>query len=893
MSQPKTVYRKDYQAPAYWIDSVELLFDLHQDHTEVTSTLTFRKNTDVSDTTLTLFGVDLELKSIELDQSPLPAAQYSIESEKLKLQELPASGQLKIVTHIKPHENTSLEGLYVSNDMYCTQCEAEGFRKITYYPDRPDVMAAFRVKIIADQDQYPVLLSNGNRMAEGQLDNGRHWVEWEDPFKKPSYLFALVAGDLVCVEDTFTTMSGREVALQIFVEAHDKDKVDFAMASLKASMTWDEQTYGREYDLDIYMIVAVSHFNMGAMENKGLNIFNTSCVLAHPKTTTDAGFERVEAVIAHEYFHNWSGNRVTCRDWFQLSLKEGFTVFRDQSFSADLRSAAIKRVEDVNYFRTHQYAEDAGPMAHPVRPDSYIEINNFYTLTVYEKGAEVVRMLRNLLGETGFRQGSDLYFERFDGQAVTCDDFVQAMFEANPNAMDDAEQVAFKRWYSQAGTPEVSVETQYDQSTQSLSITLSQDITENPNVSLNEPVLIPVRLGLLDTSGKVMTFDFPAKSLQAVAEVVLPFTQQQQTFELTGVQEVPVVSWLRGFSAPIKLQVNRSKADWAFLMAHDTDSFARWEAANQLYVTELMEHVERIHVECINAESNAQPSALAFSGDLMKAYEKVLLQDFDDLAEKAQMLALPSETYLAGLKTPVLIDEIVLVRNQLMKTLAETFESQWLALYNACQSSEAYQPSTEQIAQRSLKNTALKFLSLTGSKEALSLCLDQFNKADNMTDQRAALTCLVHSEWAEKDEVIESFYQQWQHEALVVDQWLMVQATNPEGDALQAVKQLLAHPAFDMKSPNKVRSLIGAFAGSNLKHFHRPDGAGYEFLADRILELNKLNPSIAARLVTPLTRWKRQTEDRQALMKQQLERIAATEGLSPDVFEIVSKSLKA
>lgn len=879
-NQPKTIRLADYKAPNYLIETTDLHFDLHDSHTLVTADIRFYINANVPDAKgkpLELVGVELELLSLALDGQPLAESAYSIDGETLTVTAVPEQFVLQVKTRIKPQENTSLEGLYVSKGMYCTQCEAEGFRKITYYLDRPDVMAKFTTTVVADESKFPVLLSNGNPVDQGRDQNtGRHWVTWQDPFKKPSYLFALVAGDLALQEDSFTTCSGRNIKLQIFVEPHDLEKVDHAMDSLKRAMKWDEEVYGREYDLDIYMIVAVSHFNMGAMENKGLNIFNTSCVLANEKTTTDAGFTRVEAVIAHEYFHNWSGNRVTCRDWFQLSLKEGFTVFRDQSFSADMGSPTVRRVEDVSMLRTAQFAEDAGPMAHPVRPDSYIEINNFYTLTVYEKGSEVVRMIYNLLGPELFRKGSDLYFERHDGQAVTCDDFVAAMEDAS--GIDLAQ---FKLWYSQAGTPEITAGNHYDAEAQTYSLTLKQAIPKTPGQDSKQPMHIPVKVGLLDAQGQDMPLRLSSGEVAAGDSLVLNLRQSEQTFEFTGVKEKPVPSLLRGFSAPVKLYQTLSEDELAHLMANDSDGFNRWSAGQQLAVNVIQ--------QVMSAQDEGRPPEV--SERFISAIGSLLGDDSLDKAMVAQMLVLPSEAYLGELQQPIRVQAIHKAREAVKQVLAERLLAQFQSVYDQIPLTEQYEYTSLAVAQRALKNTCLAYLMTDPTAQAVDLCMQHYEQAGNMTDQLAAFRTLVHSTAAVKSDVINRFYLQWQKESLVVDQWFSVQASSPQKDALQQVEALLQHPAFELTNPNKVRALIGGFCNNNPINFHREDGKGYAFLADRIIELNAVNPQVASRLSGIMSRWRKYEPVLADQMQTQLKRIMAEPSLSPDVYEIVSKSL--
>ncbi|MGI9323037.1 MAG: aminopeptidase N, partial [Pseudomonadales bacterium] len=776
------------------------------------------------------------------------------------------------------------------------QCEAEGFRNITWYLDRPDVMSRFTTTVVADRKTCPVLLSNGNAVEQGE-EGGRHWVTWEDPHRKPAYLFALVAGDLEDTEDEFTTMSGRKVVLRIFTEAHNIDKVDYAMASLKNAMRWDEETYGREYDLDIFMIVAVESFNMGAMENKGLNIFNTSCVLARPDTTTDAGYQRVEAVVAHEYFHNWSGNRVTCRDWFQLSLKEGFTVLRDQQFSAAMGSPTVCRVKDVATLRSIQFPEDAGPMAHPVRPDSYIEINNFYTPTVYEKGAEVVRMLCTLLGAERFRKGTDLYFDRHDGQAVTTDDFVQALEDAN-----DIDLAQFRVWYRQAGTPVLQARGSYDEAERSFALDIEQSCPPTPGQKKKEAYRLPIALGLLDKDGEDIRFATDELAVTSVDEsatsysAVLDLTEPKQRFLFKDIAAEPIPSLLRGFSAPVNLDYDYSRAQLTFLMSHDTDGFNRWEAGQRLAAQVILELVGQIEA------GNATGSAMKVDDHLIQAFEANLQQALErnddaslDKAMIALTLTLPSETWLAELTKVANVDAIHQAREGVRTSVAKKLSGLLLSIYKLNCSSEPYQPDARQIAQRSLKNTALSYLMQPDDTEMLPLCIEQFESATNMTDTGAALRALVDSSAdsaeAPRDKALTDFYNRWTDDALVLDQWFAIQASSHQYGRVERVQALLQHEAFDMKVPNRLRSLVVSFAMQNNVNFHRPDGAGYKFLADQVIALNSINPLVAARILTPLTRWRKYDAKRQELMQEELSRILATEALSKDVFEVAAKSL--
>jgi len=886
-TQPKTIFLKDYQVPDFLIARTDLHFDLFEDHSRVKAELSIRRNPQSlqPNAPLVLHGVELKLLSIAVDGQLLVESDYSVDSESLTIAVVGDSFTLSTEVEINPQDNTSLEGLYKSRTMFCTQCEAEGFRKITYYLDRPDVMSEFTTTVTADKATYPVLLSNGNPIERKDLDNGRHLATWHDPFMKPAYLFALVAGTLESVNDSFTTMSGREIALQIFVEAKDLDKCDHAMVSLKNSMKWDEEVYGREYDLDIFMIVAVDDFNMGAMENKGLNIFNTSCVLANPNTTTDMGFQRVEAVVAHEYFHNWSGNRVTCRDWFQLSLKEGFTVFRDSEFSSDMNSRTVKRVEDVSFLRTLQFAEDAGPMAHPVRPASFIEISNFYTLTVYEKGCEVVRMIHTLLGKHDFRKGSDLYFERHDGEASTIEHFISAMEDASGRDLTQ-----FTRWYSQAGTPVLSVSDAYDESNREYSLTFSQSCPTTPEATTEEkqPFVIPVALGLLGDAGNLAIKQKGAELNAESADnthAVLELTEARQTFTFTDVPEKPTPALLRGFSAPVKLNFEYSRDQLMALMSREDDGFCRWDASQQLAVQVLHDVMGAYRT------GNETP---AIDKRLIEAYRSVLADESLDKAMVALMLTLPTEAYLSEISEQIDVEAIHFARQYVKKQVVQALANEFIRAYKANVSEGAFSPAASEVAQRSLKNVALSYISALETQPAIGLCVAQFKAHNNMTDVASAQAALVNTAAAstQAKACLAEFFDKWQGEALVVNQWLMVQATCSLPGGLDRVKALMKHPAFDIKNPNKARSVIAAFASNNPINFHLADGSGYDFLAEQIIVLNALNPSMAARLLTPLTKWRKYDSGRQVLMQAALERILDTPELSKDVFEVVSKSLK-
>jgi aminopeptidase N len=861
---PKTIYRKEYTAPKFTISDVDLTFAIYDGYTLVSSKLRLQRQVK-DEAPWILDGENLEIECIEIDGAPLQPNEYSYDGNQLTLPSIGDSCQLFTRVRIFPETNTALEGLYRSRTIYCTQCEAEGFRKITFFLDRPDVLAIFTVTIEAGKQTCPVLLSNGNSVSQEDLPEGRHRSSWHDPWPKPCYLFALVAGELECVSDKFTTVAGREVALNIFVEAKDVHYCDHAMDSLKRSMQWDEEVYGLEYDLDLFNIVAVDDFNMGAMENKGLNIFNTSCVLASPDITTDAGYLRIESIVAHEYFHNFSGNRVTCRDWFQLSLKEGFTVFRDSQFSADMNSPGVKRVEDVSFLRTHQFAEDAGPMAHPVRPDSFIEISNFYTLTVYEKGAEVVRMLHTLLGHELFTAGAKLYFERHDGQAVTCDEFVSAMEQVS-----DRDLTQFRRWYEQSGTPELVIEDQYDPMAKQVTLTVTQNNGSGPDGSRKPPLHLPLAIGLV-VNGQSHIFE------EGSSTRLLELREVSQTFQINNVQDKPAASLLRGFSAPVRLRSADDDDTLAALISNDRDEFVKWDA------------MQRYSSRVIEAQMRGDPVSDAF----VSAYRKAMSSDTDD-AMKALLLLLPSEESLADRQAQqgsVDVFQIREAREHVRKILAIEFEGQWTDWFNSYAISEAYQPNGWQIGKRALRHLSLDYLGY-GQPEALEWAEAMLCSADNLSDRLAALRVLVNADnESVRSAALEDFYQKWQHEALIINQWFTLQAIRPSPDTVEAVLQLQNHGAFDWRNPNKIRALVGAFASANPTAFHRQDGGGYALLGDAIARVQSANPQIAARLCTPLTRFRRYAHGVDA-MQQQLERIASLDDLSRDVYEVVSKALE-
>ncbi len=879
-SQPQAIRLKDYRAPDFLIDETHLRFELFEEGARVTSRLKMRRNPESKPfrNLLELDGQDLQLEHLVLDGKELEESEYRLTTEKLVLERLPAKFELQVVTWILPQENTCLEGLYRSHKMFCTQCEAEGFRRITYYLDRPDVMSKFTTTIEADKKAFPVLLSNGNPTDSGDL-GPRHWATWEDPFKKPCYLFALVAGDLEFVESHYRTMSGRNVQLRIYLEPQDLEKCDHAMQSLKKSMAWDEQVYGREYDLDIFNIVAVSDFNMGAMENKGLNIFNSSCVLANSLTATDNAFQRVEAIVAHEYFHNWSGNRVTCRDWFQLSLKEGFTVFRDAEFSADMHSRAVKRIEDATVMRTAQFAEDAGPMSHPVRPETYIEISNFYTLTVYEKGAEVVRMLHTLLGADKFREGSDLYFARHDGQAVTTEDFVKCMEDVSGRDLSQ-----FRRWYSQAGTPRLEITDTYDAERQEYRLEFKQSCPETPGQSTKLPFVIPIRLGLLAADGRSLAFQTDEHS--STTESVLELTEKTQTFAFGGVTEKPVPSLLRGFSAPVKADFPYTREQLCFLMAHDKDGFNRWDAGQQLALNVIDDLVEAMR----------DGRQVAVDPLYLSAFASVVEDTGDDYSMLAKMMVVPSLSLLAERAELIDIDALVQARELLINQLDEATESQLLTRYHRLgkllQDSGLDLSSSKAMGIRAMRNGCLQLLAQAGNKKVVELAQLQVRQVANMTDELGATQALVQcGDESAASQAVEAFHDKWRQDSLVMDNWFSIQAGCASYGNLDRVKRLTRHSLFSERNPNKVRAVLGSFAGQNWKQFHQADGSGYLFLEEWVVKLDNINPQVAARLVIPLTRWKKFLGDRKELMRQALQRIHKRPNLSKDLYEVVMKSL--
>ena len=866
--QPQAKYRHDYRAPDYLISDIDLTFDLDAVKTVVTAESNISRQGAAAEP-LRLNGEDLTLVSLQVDGQAW--SDYQIAENTLVINNLPDRFTLRIVNEISPAANTALEGLYQSGEALCTQCEAEGFRHITWYLDRPDVLARFTTKIIADKSKYPFLLSNGNRVGEGELDNGRHWVQWQDPFPKPCYLFALVAGDFDVLRDTYTTRSGREVALELFVDRGNLDRAPWAMTSLQNSMKWDEDRFGLEYDLDIYMIVAVDFFNMGAMENKGLNVFNSKYVLARTDTATDKDYLDIERVIGHEYFHNWTGNRVTCRDWFQLSLKEGLTVFRDQEFSSDLGSRAVNRISNVRTMRGLQFAEDDSPMAHPIRPDKVIEMNNFYTLTVYEKGSEVIRMLHTLLGEENFQRGMQLYFERHDGSAATCDDFVQAMEDAS-----NVDLSHFRRWYSQSGTPILSVRDDYNPETEQYTLTISQRTPPTPDQEEKLPLHIPFDIELYDNEGQVI----PLQKEGHPVHNVLNVTQEEQTFVFDKVYFQPVPSLLREFSAPVKLEYKWSDQQLTFLMRHARNDFSRWDAAQSLLTTYIKLNVAR--------HQQGQPLSLPLH--VADAFRAILLDADIDPALAAEILTLPSAGEMAELFDIIDPVAIVAVREALTRTLATELSDEFLAVYNA-HKLDAYRVEHADIGKRSLRNTCLRYLAFGDVKLGDALVTQQYHTADNMTDALAALSAAVAAQLPCRDALMQEYDDKWHQDGLVMDKWFILQATSPASNVLETVRGLLNHRSFTLSNPNRVRSLIGAFAGSNPAAFHAEDGSGYRFMVEMLTELNSRNPQVASRLIEPLIRLKRYDEGRQTQMRAALEQLKGLENLSGDLYEKIAKAL--
>jgi aminopeptidase N len=877
--QNNVIYRADYQAPGFWIDTVELCFDLDPAKTRVLNRMKLRRNMDVAAQPLRLDGEELNLARVLVNGQ---GTSFKLEGNQLVLENLPegdAPFELEILTTCTPAKNTKLMGLYVSNDSFFTQCEAEGFRRITYFLDRPDVMASYTVLLRADKARYPVLLSNGNLVDQGDLPEGRHFAKWVDPFRKPSYLFALVAGTLVAREQRIRARNGREHLLQVFVRAGDLDKTEHAMNSLMASIAWDEARFGLPLDLERFMIVATSDFNMGAMENKGLNIFNTKYVLASQATATDTDYHNIESVVGHEYFHNWTGDRVTCRDWFQLSLKEGLTVFRDQEFSQDLAgeasARAVKRIEDVRVLRTAQFPEDAGPMAHPVRPDQYLEINNFYTVTVYEKGAEVVRMMQTLVGRDGFARGLKLYFERHDGRAVTCDDFAQAIADANPDSVLARALDQFKRWYSQSGTPRVRASGRWDADARSYQLTLSQSCAPTPGQPTKEPFVIPIALGLLGQDGA------------EIASRLHVLTQERETITFDNVGAEPVPSILRGFSAPVILDFDYSDAQLIALLAHDSDPFNRWEAGQRLGVARALAFIR----------DTVAPSELRLDAPYVDALRSILRHPVLDAAFKELVLTLPSETYLAEQLETVDPQRVHAVREAMREQLARELLADWEWAFDAHRENGAYRPDPVSSGRRALTGMALSSLCLAARASGDAIwpgkAYQRFKDATNMTDRFNALAALVTSGSELAPQALQRFHAIFKDEPLVLDKWFALQAGAPDrgGNVLPAVKQLMNHPDFNIRNPNRARSVLFSYCSANPGAFHRPDAAGYVYWSERVLELDAFNPQVAARLARALDRWKKLVEPMRSAAREAIARVAARTDLSNDVREVVTRAL--
>ncbi|MDC5812989.1 aminopeptidase N [Vibrio europaeus] len=864
---PQAKYRKDYQSPSHTITDIDLTFDLFDNETTVTAVSQVKQLKDA--TTIRLEGENLKLKSIHVNGEAWTA--YEELEGALEVHQLPEQTELKIVTLIDPEANTALEGLYKSGGAFCTQCEAEGFRRITYYMDRPDVLAKFTTKVIADKAEYPFLLSNGNRVAEGELEGGRHWVQWQDPHPKPAYLFALVAGDFDVLRDKYITQSGRNVELEIFVDKGNLDRAPHAMTSLINSMKWDEERFGLEYDLDIYMIVAVDFFNMGAMENKGLNIFNSKFVLANEKTATDTDYLGIEAVIGHEYFHNWTGNRVTCRDWFQLSLKEGLTVFRDQEFSSDLGSRSVNRINNVRIIRGPQFAEDASPMSHPIRPEQVIEMNNFYTLTVYEKGSEVIRMMHTLLGEEGFQKGMKLYFDRHDGTAATCEDFVAAMEDAS-----GVDLKQFRLWYSQSGTPIVKVSSEYDQVAKTYALTVEQATEPTQDQAEKQALHIPFDVELYAQNGDVIELRRNGK----LVDNVLNVTELKQTFIFEQVTERPVPSLLREFSAPVKLEYDYSDEELVFLMVKACNEFARWDAGQMLLAKYIRSNVEKVQAG----------NDVELAAEVIDAFRGVLLSSELEPAFIAEMMSLPSHNEVSGWYKQVDVDAVAKVLKAIKVTLATELEDELSAIYHSLKQQD-YTIEHAAIGKRSLRNTALGYLAYT--EQGNTLAKAQYADANNMTDTIAAMSAANGAQLECREALMSDYSDKWKHDGLVMDKWFALQGTNPAENVLQVIKQTLNHEAFSLKNPNRTRSLVGSFLNMNPVRFHAKSGEGYKFAGEILRELNSSNPQVASRLIDPLLKFRKYDDERQALIKAELETLKAMDNLAKDLFEKVTKALES
>ncbi len=863
MSEHKAIRRLDYKPPGHRVDRVDLRIELDARATLVRARMNISPNHAGPAPSLELDGGPQVLESIVLDGRSLGKGDYVLRSDGLTIHHPPeVPFVLEITNRIDPESNTALSGLYISSGTFCTQCEAEGFRNIVYFPDRPDVLAIYTVTLVADESRYPVLLSNGNRIAHGSEPGGRHWATWHDPFPKPSYLFAAVAGTLAEVRDHFTTRSGNSVQLSIWVEPGDESRCDYAMDALKRAMKWDEDVFGLEYDLDVFNIVAVSDFNFGAMENKSLNIFNAKYVLASAQTATDADYASIESIVAHEYFHNWTGNRVTCRDWFQLSLKEGLTVFRDQEFSADQRGRPLRRISDMRNLRARQFPEDAGPLAHPVRPESYVEISNFYTATIYDKGAEVIRMMAQVLGHEGFIKGHKTYIDRHDGTAAAIEDFVAAMADASGQDID-----AFWHWYNQAGTPLVKADWNYDSSNKRFSLTLQQSTPPTPGQPVKSSKPVPVRVGLIGRNGLALPN----------TDQTLILTRDAQTFVFDDIAEEPVISLNRGYSAPIRLQAGYSTDQLLFLMAHDDDPCARYEAGQQAGLSLILDQVD--------GQNEISQS------DFIAAIEQIITDPNLDPAYIAEAVTLPGERFVADQMTIARPVEIARVRERLRAHIGVSLSSRWQEIYGRLSSNEPFSPDASSAGRRALRNTALGYLAAGGTAEAIALATHHYNAADNMTDRLAGLGCLSRIDTPERLTALDDFLERYRDDTLVVDKWFSIQATSSLENTLDQVIALTGHRLFTPRNPNKVRSLIGAFASGNPARFHEESGRGYTFLCDWIIALDAINPQTAARMIEPLTQWRRVDPIRGQKMRGELERILARPSLSKDSFEIASKAL--
>lgn len=863
--QPQVKFRSDYQSPEFTISDIDLVFDLDDTKTFISATSKVQQLKQSTD--LLLEGEEMTLVSLKINN--VDHIDYTLSNTQLIIHNVSGDFTLTIVTEVNPQENTALEGLYKSGDGFCTQCEAEGFRRITYYMDRPDVLARFTTKVIADKKAYPHLLSNGNRISHGDLEGGKHFVHWQDPFPKPAYLFALVAGNFDVLTDTYKTKSGRDVALEIYVDQGNLDRTPHAMTSLINSMKWDEDRFDLEYDLDVYMIVAVDFFNMGAMENKGLNVFNSKFVLAKQETATDTDYLGIEAVIGHEYFHNWTGNRVTCRDWFQLSLKEGLTVFRDQEFSSDLGSRSVNRINNVRIVRGPQFAEDASPMAHPIRPEKVIEMNNFYTLTVYEKGSEVIRMMHTLLGEVNFQKGMKLYFERHDGTAATCEDFVLAMENAS-----GVDLTQFRRWYSQSGTPILSVSSNYNEVAQEFTLVVKQHTPATEDQPEKRPLHIPLDIELYAQDGSVIELRCNNETIGNILNV----TQDEQAFVFQQVAEKPVVSLLREFSAPVKLNYAYTDEELIFLMVYAQNDFARWDAGQMLLANYIRSNIT-------NIQKN-QPLELSVA--VVDAFRGVLLNAGLEQAFIAEMFVLPNHNEITGWFDTVDVDAIDKALGFIKQTLATELKDEFSATYHSLKQGD-YSVDHDAIGKRALRNCALSYLAKTEVGE--SLVEAQYQSADNMTDTMAAMVSANAAELPIRQTLMDDFSAKWSHDGLVMDKWFILQGSNPSSDALITIKATMGHKAFSLKNPNRTRSLIGSFAANNAVNFHSKSGEGYAFLGDILLDLNVSNPQVASRLIDPLLKYKKYDSDRQDLMKAQLQRLADLDNLAKDLFEKVTKAL--